>query len=618
MASSRSRLPRETRFACEGHSFNTSAEGNTVVFGSARGRIVRADADTSLTVVVPPCVAAGSVSTRVFVGTVATNAVAGTFAGQGGLLTLRAFEGVTVSGTELGNCLQLAGAGASYLLVPQSAASASGPRQIDFTLSANVSTIATLGDASVAQVSPPGPLVAPTLAPPNERFDRALRLREAALVTDARAAGTLRPSPNVLAGAAATIAPPAVGTTRSFQVLSDFDGDSFKRVSARLRYAGSHILLYVDIDQPPGALTDAELRTFGDLFDRTLYDLDVRAFGSESDIDANGRVIFVLTPVVNALTAASECSTSGFITGFQYGLDLLPTQANSNRGEIFYALVPDVGGTRSCQHTKADVERLVPATFVHEFQHMISFGQHVVARGGSSEALWLNEGLSHIAEELAGKYFEARYPPPSGRTDPNQLFPDSAQGFLTPNMRNAQQFLASPGTISATAITGSGSLAERGGSWLFLRWLGDQKGEAIYGRLVQTAKSGASNVEDKAGETFASLFGDFATAVYTDSLPGVARTAVPARLRFTSRNFRRIFKRFADLDESGPNAGISIHARPLAAGQTAGGTFIPGSMKYYQLTTTPNDAVVAVRFSRSDLSAFSADDQVQIGVFRLP
>ena len=87
----------------------------------------------------------------------------------------------------------------------------------------------------------------------------------------------------------------------------------------------------------------------------------------------------------------------------------------------------------------------MPATFVHEFQHMISFGQHVLARGGASESLWLNEGLSHIAEELAGKYFEAKFPPPSGRTDVNQLFPDSAQGYLTPNMRNAQRFLRTPG-----------------------------------------------------------------------------------------------------------------------------------------------------------------------------
>jgi len=249
---------------------------------------------------------------------------------------------------------------------------------------------------------------------------------------------------------------------------------------------------------------------------------------------------------------------------------------------------------------------------------MISFGQHVVARGGSFETLWLNEGLSHIAEELAGKIYETRFPPPSGRADPNQLFPDSAQGYLPPNVRNAQRFLEVPGSISATSLTGNGSLAERGGSWLFLRWLGDQKGDAIYGRLVQTSRTGVANVEDKSGEAFASLFGDFAMAVYSDSIPGIARSAVPARLRFTSRNFRRIFQRFADIDESGRTPPFPFTPKTLVAGQTTTGTFALGSMVYYQLNTQPNESAVGVRFSRGDLSPFAVDDRVQIGIFRLP
>ena len=595
-----------------GQFFNTVAAANVPFFGSAKGRVVRGDADTSLTVVVPPCVSAGAVTTRVVVGSVATNVVAATFTSPGGLLSLAPLEGITVSGTELGACLQLTGGGASYLLVPQSATSSNGTRQVDFALTA---TAATLG-SEAAVVTPAPPLIAPTI-PLNRRFDVALREAEARLVADARASGALVPQPGLI-GAPASIAAPALGSERTFQVLSKFDGTAFKRITARVRYAGQHIVLYVDVDQPPGAFTDAELRTFGDLFDRTLYDLDVRAFGSESDIDGNGRVLFVLTPVVNALTSASDCAASGFITGFHYGLDLLPTQANSNRGEIFYALVPDVGGTRSCEHSKADVERFVPATFVHEFQHMISFGQHVLARGGSFESLWLNEGLSHIAEELAGKTYEAKFPPPTGRTDPAQLFPDSAQGYLTPNMRNAQQFLSKPGTTSVTALSGGGTLSERGASWLFLRWLGDQKGESIYGRLVQTSRTGVANVEDRANETFPSLFGDFATAVYTDSVPGVPRSRIPARLRLTSRNLRQIFKRFADLDQTGRTPPFPFTPSPLAAGQSATGTFLQGSMVYYQLTTLPNEPSVGLRFSRADLGAFSPDDQVQIGIFRLP
>ena len=599
-----------------GQFFNVSPSGNTAFIGAARARVVRTEADTSLTVVVPPCVAAGVVGARVVVGTVATNSVTATFSGPVGLLTLKPLEGITVSGTELANCLQLPGGGASYLLVPQSAASSNASRQVDFALAAST---AALGEAaSVVRRERLAERDAQS-QPLDRRFDLGLRELEASLVADSRSANALHAAPELLLSRqAVAAAPPPIGSRRTFQVLSRFDGSAFKRVTGRVRYVGAHILMYVDVDQPPGALTDTDIRTFGDLFDRTLYDLDVRAFGSESDIDGNGRIIFLLTPVVNALTAASDCSALGFITGFHYGLDLLPSQANSNRGEIFYALVPDIGGTRSCEHTLADVERLVPATFVHEFQHMISFGQHVIARGASFETLWLNEGLSHIAEELAGKYFEAKFPPPSGRADVNQLFPDSAQGYLTPNMRNAQRFLSTPGATSVTANSGSGSLAERGATWLFLRWLGDQKGESIYGRLVQTSRTGVANVEDRSGETFAGLFGDFAAAVYTDSIPGVARASVPPRLRFTSRNFRQIFKRFADLDQTSNTPAFPFTPLPLAAGQSASGTFRQGSMMYYQLSTQPNESTVGVRFSRADLSAFSPDDQVQISVFRLP
>jgi len=596
-----------------GKFFNVATGGNAAFFGSAKGRVVRGDADTSLTVVVPPCVSAGAISTRVVVGSVATNAVTATFVGSGGLTALQPLEGITVSGADLGSCMQLAGGGASYLLVPQSAASSNSGRRADFAL---VATAATLGTDAA---SPLFPIVPISSAPSIDgRFDLALRESEARLVDDARASGALRPEPSVV-GRQMLTAPPALGSQRSFQVLSKFDGTAFKRITARARYVGAHIVVYVDVDQPPGAFTDAELRVFGDLFDQTLYDLDVRMFGSESDIDTNGRVLFLMTPVVNALTSSADCGTSGFITGFHYGLDLLPTQPNSNRGEIFYALVPDVSGTRSCAHSKADVERLVPATFVHEFQHMISFGQHVLARGGASETLWLNEGLSHIAEELAGKTYEAKFPPPLGRTDPSQLFPDSAQGYLTPNMRNAQSFLQTPGATSITALDGGGTLAERGGSWLFLRWLGDQKGESIYGRLVQTSRTGVGNVEDKANETFAGLFGDFTTAVFTDSIPGVARTAVPSRLRLTSRNLRQIFKRFSDIDQTGRTPPFPFTPIGFAAGQRMNGTVVQGSMAYYVLTTRPGESSVGLLFARgADLMPFPPEDQVQIGIFRLP
>ena len=121
---------------------------------SAKGRVVRGDADTSLTVVVPPCVSAGAVNARVVVGTVATNSIAASFVGSGGLLALQPLEGITVSGADLGSCLQLVGGGASYLLVPQSAASSAGTPQLDFALVAEAPTLGTEAAAPIRLTVP--------------------------------------------------------------------------------------------------------------------------------------------------------------------------------------------------------------------------------------------------------------------------------------------------------------------------------------------------------------------------------------------------------------------------------------------------------------------------------
>jgi hypothetical protein len=601
-----------------GTNFNTTPAGNTVVFGSARGRIVGGSGDSVLTVVVPPCVAAGAVLARVFVGSAPTNTVSATYSAGGSLLDLARYEGITVSGADLGNCLRLLGAGAQYLLVPQSATSSDGAKRVDYVLGASVA-------GTTTDVVPPAPDVVPwpvgrPVAEPGtpgtlqQRLDAMLRGREHDLVLEHR--GALRPSADV-ARSDAPPAPPALGSPRSFSVLSSLDATAFTTTQARLRFAGQHILIYVDTEGLSGAFTDAELDAFGRTFDRDLYEVDVTAFGSESDIDGNGRVIVLLSPKINALTDRGICSSQGFITGFFFGGDLLPGSKGSNKGEIFYALVPDENASKSCAHSKPQVERLIPSTFIHEFQHMISFNQHVLVRDGSEEALWLNEGLSHVAEELGSKLYESRYPAPSGRSSADQLFPDSSQGFISGDMTNAYRFLSTLPNHSAVALQGNASLEERGGAWLFLRWLGDHKGEGIYGRLVQTASTGTQNVEDKAGESFASLFGDFATAAYTDSLPGVPRSAIPLRLRFTSRSFRQIFQRFFDTNTSGVDQPFPITPMALQPGVNATGSVLQGSMDYYTLQTPASPGSVAIRFGRPDGSAFAATDIVQIGVFRL-
>ena len=175
-------------------------------------------------------------------------------------------------------------------------------------------------------------------------------------------------------------------------------------------------------------------------------------------------------------------------------------------------------------------------------------------------------------------------------------------------------------STSVTNFTDEGSLAERGGAWLFLRWLADQKGEDVLSRIVQSGDTGKTNVAHKAGEEFAQLFGDFSIALYTDSLPGVARTAVPRRYRFTSpnRNLRQIFARLYELGAPDVTAPYPIVPLAVPLNGSVAGSIPGGTMDFYTLTTPAGSAGIALQFQRNPPGSFDPSLGAQLGVFRLP
>ena len=119
------------------------------------------------------------------------------------------------------------------------------------------------------------------------------------------------------------------------------------------------------------------------------------------------------------------------------------------------------------------------------------------------EELWLNEGLSHIAEDL--------------------------NGFYADNIERADLFMGGPWNTKLT-FKDDDSLANRGAAYLFLRLLGDRFGEGIYRNLVQSYYSGTVNIERATGTGFLELFGDWSAALY---LSGRGITADP-RFNYSS------------------------------------------------------------------------------------
>ena len=378
--------------------------------------------------------------------------------------------------------------------------------------------------------APATPQAAPRLNPRTEstpaEFHRLLRAREREL--------SALPGNRIFAPAAPPQAvPPVVGSEATFNVCRTTQCNTFDQVTATAKSVGVKVAIYQDNTVPNSdPLQQADFDELARTFDTYHHPIDVAAFGNESDLDANGVVIILLTDAVNALTP--DC-TNGRILGYFWGGDML-TITGSNRAEIFYAMVPAPNeGSCTGATRKNTVDRLKP-TLIHEFQHMISFNQHALVRGGQSEVTWLNEGLSHFAEELGGTKI------------PNTEcvgFTSCRSQYTSGDLFNAYDYLSDTEENFLVYPSGStGTLEERGAAWLFVRWLADQFGSDADGTnvtrgLVNTQQLGAANVQSVTGQPFETLVAEWQLAVYLDDLPSFV--PLSPRLRYSSWGFRTIF-----------------------------------------------------------------------------
>jgi hypothetical protein len=548
-----------------------------------------------------------------------------------GTVDLASGQATGVDCSNGGTTVTFAGNGASYLVVAQLATEQGSNSLIPYTIStgtplaASVSSPVVTGTWRAAGIGGGrdiGLMRSGSLGVRQAEFEGAVLARGRRLVES----GTFTPirASAGLARAQAVIPAPAVGSIRGFHVLSSFSSTNptWKRVGAQLAYAGTSLLLYVDTLAPANGFTPAQLQTFGQHFDQTLVPIDTNAFGGPSDVDQNGRVIMLMSPVVNADSPASQCDTQGYVAGFFDPEDFAgPQDSVSNQGEIFYSIVPDSAGTASCAHPASEVEFAVPATFLHELQHLINFSQHVILGGGDLGASWMDEGLSIVAEELGSLYYERKCPPPACRTDPSQLFPDSSQPFVQTFLYDSYQYGLLPDSASLTLHSDDeNGFAWRGGDWLLMRWLGDRYGDGIFKTLVRGSSDGVADIENATGQSFPESFTHFGLALYTDSLPGLARSTAPEADRFVSRNLRRLWARLY-ATSGGSVASIPrpmpIVLRAITA-DSSQATMDPGTVAFYRLDTPANAATVTIRFARSGGVPFAASLGPQLAVFRMP
>lgn len=412
------------------------------------------------------------------------------------------------------------GATTKYLLIPHGASTNIAPdTDIDYVVQSATTTPVVASKAQTAGAT------RELHAGARERFE-AIRWQHAEEDFERYGAprGAFQRKPDM----AAQVAP----QFKQFYVLNTSTGDqnsaaNYSQITGQLKYEGAKCLVYADVDTlSNGNFTQAHFNLFGQTYDNSIEATNVLYFGNYSDVNGDGKVILLVTPVVNRLQEGS-CSPNpcacGFIAGFfnprdLYGSPPVPS-GTTNHAEVLYLLAADPTGVWDCQFPVAATAAENLGTIPHEHEHLTSFSYRLL-HGGPAQVRWLEEGMAHMAEDLNG---------------------DNSS-----NINRGELYRQDPGAIS---LEGDDTLEQRGGIYLMLRLITDRYGTGILKQLVQSSCTGRACIQNATGKGFFDVFTEFLAAQYVSG----AGITDDERYNYTS----------IDINDFGP---LLVGARVAGAG----------------------------------------------------
>jgi len=266
-----------------------------------------------------------------------------------------------------------------------------------------------------------------------------------------------------------------LGDEESFWI-ADTDANLRHRIKAVLQHITPHLFVWVE----KGAQVDLDaLRSSADLFEERTYATTRRYFGSEWSPGVDSDVH------LNILHAHGLGDT---VAGYYSSSDEFSRLAHefSNEREMFYVNLDTVtiGGA------------FYDGLLAHEFQHMIHW------HADRNEELWINEGLSKLAEHLNG-------------------FGSGSDGIA---------FLAQPDVqLNDFSYGDSTGSAHYGSAFLFALYFLERFGEETTQALVAHPAGGIAGIDAvlsqlndgcvgqcRATPNLKSVFSDWAAALYLD------------------------------------------------------------------------------------------------------
>lgn len=241
---------------------------------------------------------------------------------------------------------------------------------------------------------------------------------------------------------------PEEGETATFSVPFQY---LVKEVEAEVMLVTDQLIIYIDTTTP-NPLAEVNLETmeaFAQLFEDVVLPRERFFWGSESDVNSDGRVTMLFSHLVN------QSGAYAFVTA----CDLQDPEVcgYSNEQETIYVAIPD-------PEEKINSPEAFAELIAHEFNHSIYFYRKFLLNEVTDETenIYVTEGMSGLAQDLAG-------------------------------FNRGNQFVASAGMAEISSVSlpdihrwkpGAGYDATRdgalrGASYLFLRYLFDQAGGEV-------------------------------------------------------------------------------------------------------------------------------------------
>jgi hypothetical protein len=410
-------------------------------------------------------------------------------------------------------------------------------------------------DEAQAQVEVDG-VAAPEIAPQRS---------SALLSTLSRPQALHAPSEAALPAQVAATEPATLDAHRSFCVVPGLDFSHHVRKPATLVGLTDHGAFYVD-DEDLSHYEAPLVASLTQAFEDRVWPADTAAFGAPTDVDANGRILVLLSHELGAHL------NGGWLIGYFGNSDLVTARdpdcsgSGSNHAEIVF--VNDVQNGAANGWSAQDLASTVyPATLAHEIQHLLNLGHRCVERKCSGpEDTWINEGLSKLAEDLAGYGWNSAI----GRSE-GAAYLSRAEGSLRGyDGRSLTQWEGDP-------------IGNYQGAHSFVRFFADRLGPQAVSAIFSGA-GGREGLEDALGRPLPRAMAEWASALLVSNEPG-------AEFSYSGDGWSPLHQRLRPLDVRAPGSAV-LRADGIAAVVSGAGLGGPARVTVRSAESVPPHVVV--------------------------